>query len=421
MAVEAKTVGDDKAQEQAWKDAGGDREGMPPPTGDAVNSADAEKDMIRGMQTRTEQPLEKQRAMLRGPTGAPQAENGSAAPARDESFTPPAENEPAPRREAPPAPSAAENEEGAALERQILGLEEPGGLGNDLPDTLVKVGGKEIPLSRIRDGLDALTKRDQWNAEYTQKQQQLARANDLMIDAAREFQRDPIGAAEKIGIKPERLAEELRARGLLDTAGKAAGAAIESLPDDADPTAKALYVENQELKRQNAKYDRDINGIKQTLVDTDQRTKAAALRQQHAAAFSGAKSEITAMVSSMPSMREAVGKPDVTGRAVIELTSLRLEQELAAYGQPVEAAQLRDRAKQILAEVVRKIGVTPKAQQARNALSRQRDPVPTRTGTTLPPTQAAAEKSKPGSIDFSNDDARRQAMDAWFEAHGAEA
>jgi len=420
MAVEAKTVGDDKAQEQAWKDAGGDREGMPPPTGDAVNSADAEKDMIRGMQTRTEQPLEKQRAMLCGPGGAPHAENGSAAPARDESFAPPAENEPARRPEAPPAPPAAENEEGAALERQILGLEEPGGLGNDLPDTLVKVGGKEIPLSRIRDGLDALTKRDAWNAEYTQKQQALARANDLMIDAAREFQRDPIGAAEKIGIKPERLAEELRARGLVDTAGKPAGAAVETLPDDADPLAKALYLENQALKRQNARYDNEIGGIKKTLVETGERTRAAELLRQQSAALSGAKSELTAMAAKMPSMQESAGKLNATGKALVALVATRLEQDVRAYGQPVDAVTLRPHAVKLFSELAREIGITPKAQQARNALSRQRDPVPTRTGTTLPPTQAAAERSKPGSIDFSNDDARRQAMDAWFEAHGTE-
>lgn len=417
MAVESTSVGDDKAQEQAWRDAGLDRTGMPPPTGAAVASVDGEKDMIRGMQGRSEQPLEAQRAMLRGPNGAAGREMPPAAAARDESFAPPAENEPAARREAPPAPSAAENDEDARFERRILGLEDPNGLPEPLPDTMVKVGGQEIPLSRIRDGLEAATRRDSWNAELTQRQQALARANDLMIDAAREFQRDALGAAEKIGVKPEQLIEQLRARGLIDAAGKPAGAAIETLPEDADPTARALFIENQALKRQMARYDSEIGGIKKTITESDQRSRTAALQAQQAAALSGAKSELTAMVARMPSMQESAGKLNPTGKALVALVATRLEQDVRAYGQPVDAAQLRPHAQKLFSELAREVGVTPKAVQARNALSRQRDPVPTRTGTTLPPTQAAAEKSKPGSFDFSNDEARRAAGDAWMLAN----
>jgi hypothetical protein len=285
---------------------------------------------------------------------------------------------------------------------------------------MVKIGGVDIPLNRVRSGLEALARRDDWNASLTQKEQALARSNDLMIDAAREFQRDPVGAAEKIGIKPDRLLDELRSRGLATDAAAPTNGRAAALPDDADPLAKALHAENQALKRKLERYDNEIGGIKQHLSESDKRSRVAALQSQQAAALSGAKSELVAMAARMPSMQEAPGKLNPTGKLLVDAAMTRLRQEVEAYGQPVEAGQLKPRATNLFGTLAREVGVTPKTQQARNALSRQNAPTPIRTGTTVPLAAAGTEKSKPGQFDFSNDDARRQAMDAWWESQAAE-
>jgi hypothetical protein len=414
---EATTVGDDKAQEVAWKDAGADRSGMPPPTGDAVGSADAEKDMIRGMAATHMEPVEEQKKLFRPPSASEAPAERAAPPVREETFEPPVERAaPAARREAAPPPA---DDEGARLEREYLGGGAPTGL-TEIPDTLVKIGGVEMPLTRIRSGLEALARRDEWSAENTRREQALARANDTMVDAAREFHRDPVAAAEKIGIPPERLLEELRKRGLA-TEEPAAHGKVAELPDDADPLAKGLYAENQALKRKLERVDTEIGGIKQHLSESERHQRAAALQSQNAAALSGVKSELTAAVAKIPSIRLAEGVASPEGKLLVQVVMTQLQQEVAAYGQPVSQDQVRDRAKKLFKEKVDEVGISTKAAQARAALSgdRRNAPTPIRTGTTVPMPAPGGEKQKPGQFDFSNDDARRAAMDSWWEANAA--
>lgn len=327
--------------------------------------------------------------------------------------------EPSPVAATPPPTPIPDDDEGLRLEREIIG----GGTTtvDDLPDQMVTVGGREIPLSTIRDGLQAAKTRDHWQAEYTKKQQALSVAvKEVMREAAAGYLNDPVGSLRRLGLSDDDIAARMSAAGLpVGRAAQAPPTAV-ALPEDADPTTKALFHQNEDLRRTLSQQQRAIEDMRQTAEMERQQRSEQANEAARLATISGVKSELLASASKMPSMRGADGKISQLGDVLVDATMLRLEREMSVSGVPDHAA-VRQRAFALFGEQARAKGITPKAEQARKAIEGRKPPIPSRPGTTIAGVHpgAAAQLAAPklGTFDFSDDDARKRAGRAWMAAH----
>ncbi len=323
-----------------------------------------------------------------------------------------------------------EDEEGLRLEREILG-----GMGSDvvasddtIPDSMVDIGGKQYPLSRIRAGEDALRNKMKWEAELTQKSQAMTTAwNQVMQETANGMRGDIVGSARKLGMSDHEIRTQLARAGFgpLESAAGNAPTPVTALPDDADPLAKALHAENRRKDQEIAELRRRMDGFEQSNQQERARRSQETTEAARLAVLSGIKHELTATALKMPSMREADGQLSPTAKVLVDSTSLRIENELRATPRVPEHAIVRNRAMQLFGETARSSGIISKAEQARRAIERPKAAVPARAGTTVqgvhpgaPTTRPAPTKMQP--FDWTDDDQRHRAMRAAMDNIAAE-
>lgn len=439
----AEVAGTEEAQAAAWQQAvaerGKDAKGEIFVTGSALANEDQELARNRRLAGLENTPMPSSdvdpKRAFRAPLSASMATD---APAQSQVsdrplqahemknlYVPPQEVEAAraPIAEAP-APAATaptpipEDDEGLRLERDLLGVP-ASGTADDIPDESIKIGGRDVPLSHVREGLEARRDRQKWQAELTQKSQATAAAfRKLMGDVADGLKTDLIGSARKIGMSNEDIAAQLQANGLAPL-GNAPfqPQSVATLPEDADPTTKRLFQEKQQLERAVSQQSREIREIRESMDEERRQRSDRANEQARMATLSGVKSELKTKVALMPSMRDPDGKLSKLGDVLVDSTMLLLNNEVSP-GQIPEHAAVRARAFDLFGQQAREKGITSKADQARRAIEGKKAPIPTRPGTTVqsvhPGAAAGPRPLKLESVDFSNDEERKAAARAWW-------
>jgi hypothetical protein len=401
MAELAPSNGTDQAWDQAKAEKGAS---TPPPSGGDISSAADERARIREMIAgNAKNAAADPRAAFRNPNPAPPAPDFSGPEETKETPAPP-----------PPPQSNGATEAELDLERRILSGDSGERLFNDQLDTKIKIGDREVSLSRLREQEDAFLTRSKWEEDLKQKNEQAEQINRTMIAAAREFRGDPIGSLEKIGVTRAQLLQHMRDQGLY--AGEAATpqSKINELPADADDTAKALFHENSALKRIIPQLQEQIGSIRNGIQAKNEEERELQRRQAHLGTLADAGAHVRSLALQMPSMRQSAGKLTPTAELLIRDTVRQLNDRV---GTGIEPGEARAKAQEIFAQTARSLGVTPKEDRARSALASKRAPVPTQAGSTVP----LAEPGAAGNgrrFNFDDDEQRRSAAANWFEQQG---
>lgn len=318
------------------------------------------------------------------------------------------------------APAA--DEEGARLEQEILGTADPSTVSDEFPDVEVDVAGKKVPLSRIRAGDEALRNRMKLEQEFAQKNQAMNSAwRRVMEEEARGMRGDLIGAARRIGMSDSEITAQFTRQGLapLNAAAPRNTPTVTSLPEDADPIAKALFAENRAKDQMISQLSQRVDGMEQSTAQERVQRQRETNETARLATISGVKSHLKATALKMPSMRDASGQLSPTASVLVDYTMLQVDREINSEAVPEHEA-VRARAIQLFGLKAREHGVTSKADQARRALEQRKPPVPARAGTTnsgVHPGSPPATRASPGTpqrlaFDWTDDDQRKRAMRA---------
>lgn len=413
----AANAADEAQQAAAWKQVQpGDSSIAPPPTGDSLGHANDEKARIRAMLAGDPSKIDvdpskafrdpNARAERAAIANQPNAEPGVNPPAPERAERPEQRTEPAPA--APPADGL-----DPELERRILGSVEPDQdtrIFDDSTDTKLKIGEKEVSAARLREMEDAYLRR----AELDRRQQELEQRDQVMRGAVREFKRDPLGSLSQIGVTPDVVAEQLRARGLYagEVKKDEINAPLPELPAEHTPLEAALFKQNQALVATVRGLKTEVDGVKDGIRTESEQRREAQLRHVRSASIEGANSFLRSSAAVMPAMVDSPGKLSPMAKLLLQNVELRLEQQvpLGASPEQVRAMAIRE-----FAQAARTAGIASKEQRAQAALGSRRAPVPTRSGTTVPLAEPGANGNG-RRFDFQDDEQRMNAAAQWFAA-----
>ena len=239
---------------------------------------------------------------------------------------------------------------------------------------------------------------------------QLAEKDGVIVEAAREFQRDPLGSMRQINVTPQRLIEQLRAAGYLTPDAAAPTNVPADMPEDADPRLRALVAENAALKKTLPQLQQGLGSVVRHLAERDRRDEEVSRRAQRQLVMSQSEAHVAKLVQRMPTLRTGDGKLNREGELLKRLAIERLGNKIPEGADPAAALKI---AESVLAEEARSAGIKPKAERAAAALDpARRPPVPITRGATAPrvgPGQAAARAGK-----FDDQEWRQAEMLRWF-------
>lgn len=244
---------------------------------------------------------------------------------------------------------------------------------------------------------------------------QLAEKDGIMVEAAREFQRDPTGALRQIGVSPQRLIEQLRASGYLPNESAPPQNIPADMPEDADPRLRALMAENSALKKTLPQLQQGLGSVVRHLAERDRRDDEASRRAQRQLVMSQTEAHVSKLVQRMPTLRTSEGKLNREGELLKRLTIGQLGNVIPDGTAPDAALKI---AEGVLAKEARDAGIKPKSERAAAALDpARRPPVPITRGVTAPRGSPGNAPNRGGNFD--DQEWRQNEMLRWFTENTA--
>lgn len=420
MAVETTTANaaDEAQQAAAWNQVQpGDAAITPPPTGDALGHANDERARIRAMLAGDPRKIDVDPSKaFRDPNARAEQAAIRNPPDGEPGVQPPAEAPvpaPAPAREKPRSLEIPEGTD-PDLEAKILGhgqVDENTRIFTAEEDKVLDIDGRKVSSTRLRDMEEAYLKR----GELERKERELERKDQVMVAAVHDLKRDPLGSLAHIGVTPDVIAQQLRAKGLYaePTANNPATNSVPELPAEHTPLEKALFDQNQALVKTVHGLKSEIDDVKTGIRSEAEQRREMGLRQARAAGITAASHELRGMASKMPSFVLAPGKLSPMAELLLQNVEMQLEARVNLGASPDE---IRAGAVTLFREGALRSGIASKQERAQAALggSKRASPVP-RPGATVPIAEPGANGNG-RRFNFEDDEQRMKAADDWFAA-----